>query len=155
MTAPERLGPDDPRLPEVLILIRESFAYMDGRIDPPSSMHRLSVADIAAQCRTGEVWVIGTPPMACMFLSYKPDALYLGKLAVAEACRGRGLARVLVAQAETRARDRGLPALELQSRVELTENHATFGALGFARVGATAHDGYDRPTSFTFRKILA
>ncbi|MCI5085719.1 MAG: N-acetyltransferase, partial [Rhodovulum sp.] len=27
----------------LLRLIRTSFAYMDGRIDPPSSMHQLTV----------------------------------------------------------------------------------------------------------------
>ena len=45
-----------------------------------------------------------------------------------------------------------LPVLELQTRVELTENHATFRALGFVEVARTAHPGYDRPTSITFRR---
>lgn len=44
MTEPRRPGPDDPCLAEVLALIRCSFAYMDGRIDPPSSMHRLTLS---------------------------------------------------------------------------------------------------------------
>ena len=46
------------------------------------------------------------------------------------------------------------PALELQTRVELGANHAAFQRLGFVEVGRTAHDGYDRPTSITFRKSL-
>jgi hypothetical protein len=44
--------------------------------------------------------------------------------------------------------------LELQTRVELEENHAAFRAMGFAEAGRTAHPGYDRPTSITFRKDL-
>ncbi|WP_233557069.1 GNAT family N-acetyltransferase [Gemmobacter lutimaris] len=136
----------------VLALIRAAFAYMDGRIDPPSSMHRLTEADLSTEAGAGEVWVIGTPPMACMVLTPKADALYVGKLATAEPERGRGLARRLMVRAEARARALGLPALELQSRVELVENHAAFTAMGFMQTGATAHAGYDRPTSLTFRK---
>ncbi|MCB1336663.1 MAG: GNAT family N-acetyltransferase [Maritimibacter sp.] len=146
---------DDPA--PVLALIREAFAYMDGVIDPPSSMHRLTPADIARQAETGEVWLTGPKhaPTACLFLTRKPDALYLGKLAVAEPARGRGLARRLVELAEARARALGFSVLELQTRVELTGNHATFERLGFTRTGATAHAGYDRPTSYTYRKPVS
>lgn len=139
----------------VLTLIQDSFAFMEGRIDPPSSMHRLTVQDIATQATEGEVWVIGQPPIACVFLTVKPQALYIGKLAVARSHRGQGLARTLIDMAETRARALGLPALDLQTRVELTENHATFRALGFTETARTAHAGYDRPTSITFRRSLA
>jgi predicted N-acetyltransferase YhbS len=140
----------------ILRLVQESFAYMEGRIDPPSSMHRLTAKAIAEQAQKGEVWVIeeNGAPVACLFLTPRPDALYLGKLAVANTHRGKGLARRLVEQAETRARALNLPALELQSRIELTGNHAAFAAMGFVQLGATAHPGYDRPTSLTFRKTL-
>lgn len=136
----------------LLRLIQTEFAYMEGRINPPSSMHRLSVADIARQSEEGEVWVIGAPPVACMFLTRKPDALYVGKLAIVRTHRRKGLARALIATAEARARAMGLPALELETRVELTENHAAFAAMGFAETGRTAHEGFVRPTSITLRK---
>ncbi len=139
----------------VLQLVRRAFAGMDGRIDPPSSMHALTTADIADQAERGEIWVIGRPPLACLFLTPKADALYLGKLAVDAKSRRAGHARRLVEIAEGRARALGLPALELQSRIELTENHATFQALGFVQTGTTAHPGHDRPTSLTFRRDLA
>ena len=151
---PRRLGPDDPALAEVLSLIRTAFAFMEGRIDPPSSMHRLSPESVAEQAGTGEVWTIGSPVQACMFLSPKSDALYLGKLAVALDARGRGLARMLIRTAEIRARTLGLSCIELQTRIELTDNHATFAAMGFHETGRTAHPGYDRPTSITFRKSV-
>ncbi|WP_373356398.1 GNAT family N-acetyltransferase [Pseudoroseicyclus sp. CXY001] len=150
-----RLGPGDPALTEVLALIRAAFAGMEGRIDPPSSMHRLDAAALEAQAAEAEVWVIGAPVRACVILTPRASALYLGKLAVAAEARGQGLARALVQQAEARARALGLPALELQTRVELTENHATFAALGFEEVGRTSHAGFDRPTTILFRKVLA
>ncbi|MBZ0130546.1 MAG: GNAT family N-acetyltransferase [Rhodobacteraceae bacterium] len=137
-------------------LIGTAFAYMDGRIDPPSSVHRLTGEAIEAAAVTGEIWIaeIAAEPVACLFLSRKGDALYLGKLAVAEPWRGHGIARALVAKAAGRARDQGLVALELQTRVELVENHAAFRKLGFRQTGQTAHPGFDRPTSITMRLHL-
>lgn len=144
----------DPELADILDLIRTSFAYMEPRIDPPSSMHKLTLESVAEQCEQGEVWSIGSPIKACMFLTPKDDCLYLGKMAVAKAARGQGLARDLVALAEQRAISHGFECLELQSRIELIENHQTFAHLGFAKCGESAHDGYDRPTSITMRKYL-
>ncbi|MBE1283133.1 MAG: GNAT family N-acetyltransferase [Rhodobacteraceae bacterium] len=151
---PYQLNDDSPELPQVLTLIRSSFAYMDGRIDPPSSMHRLTVSKIAEQCRIGEVWAIGTPPIACVFLTPQPDCLYVGKLAVAEAHRRKGLAQTLIGMADHRARALDLPRLELETRVELTHNHTAFAGMGFIKIGETSHDGYQRATSITMsRKV--
>ncbi len=151
-TQPPLVRATDPYdWPGVLALIQRAFAGMEGRIDPPSSLHRLTAGGIAAQARTGEIWVV--PPLqACMFLTPKDGRLYLGKLAVEPALQGRGLARQLVALAEERARALGFAILELETRVELTENHAIFRHLGFVETGRKAHPGFDRPTSITFAK---
>jgi ribosomal protein S18 acetylase RimI-like enzyme len=144
---------EDPGLwPAVLALLKAEFAYMQDRIDPPSSLHNLATQSLAYHARRVEIWVTGMPPLACVFLTPRPQSLYLGKLAVAASHRSRGLARQLVDLAEARARALGLPCLELQTRVELTETHATFRALGFTETGRTAHPGFDRPTSITFRR---
>ena len=153
--SPYRVAPDSPQVGAILSLIRKSFAFMDGRIDPPSSMHRLTEETVSRQAAEGEVWALGTPPVAVVFLTAKPGRLYLGKLAVDAGWRGQGLARRLVAQAEARARALGLPVVELETRVELVENHAAFSKLGFVQTGETAHPGFDRPTSITMQKSLA
>ncbi|MCB2114827.1 MAG: GNAT family N-acetyltransferase [Rhodobacteraceae bacterium] len=152
---PRRLTPRDAMTP-VLSLIRESFAYMDGVIDPPSSMHRLTEADLARQAEEAEIWVLEDlgETVACVTLTPRADHLYIGKLAVAETHRGRGLSRQLVSHAEARAKALDLDTLELQSRVELTQNHAAFRAMGFGKTGESAHPGYDRATSLTFRKAV-
>lgn len=137
-------------------LLVRSFAYMEDRIDPPSSLHRMNAATLEQEARDKELWVIedDTRPVACMILTPKPDTLYLGKLAVDADHQGQGLARRMIEQAETRARQLGRPSVTLQTRIELVENHAAFERLGFVRTGATAHEGFDRPTSLTFVKSI-
>ncbi len=149
---PRQIGPDDPALAEVLRLIQNEFAYMDGVIDPPSSMHRLTLDALRDQAATGEVWAIGIPPCACVVFTLRAHALYIGKLVVRADSRRRGLARALIGLAAGRARHHHRPLLELQTRVELAANQAAFEAMGFVRVAATAHQGYDRPTSYTYQK---
>ncbi|MDE9451446.1 GNAT family N-acetyltransferase [Aliiroseovarius sp. Z3] len=152
---PRRVSPDEDMAP-ILALLHRAFAGMDGRIDPPSSLHRLTPEGIADQVRTGEVWVIDGA--ACVFLTPQPDAtppsLYVGKLAVDPSAQGRGLARALMTLAEQRAADLGLSRLVLQTRIELVENHAIFEKLGFVKTAETAHEGFERPTSYRFEKSL-
>lgn len=138
----------------ILGLMQRSFAYMEGRIDPPSSLNGLRAGDLAAMAQQGEVWVTGAPPVACMVLTTKPGRLYLGKLAVDGGHLRRGLARDLIALAEKRAAALGLPVLELQTRIELVENHAIFTRLGFVETGRSAHPGYDHPTTLSFQKAV-
>jgi GNAT superfamily N-acetyltransferase len=136
----------------LLGLIMRAFAGMEGRIDPPSSIYKTTAQDLANH--PGEVWVIGNPPRACMVLTPKPHALHLGRLSVDPQWQRKGYAHILIAHAEARARKLGLPAVELQSRIELLENHALFFALGFEQTGATTHTGFDSPTSLVFTKKL-
>ncbi|SLN76886.1 GNAT family N-acetyltransferase [Ruegeria meonggei] len=151
-----RVAADDPALHDVLVLVRAAFQDMDGRIDPPSSAHHLTVDNIQAHCRKGgEVWAIGQAPVGCMFLTPKPTALHLGKLAVREDRRGHGLCRALVDHAERRAIVLGLPALELETRVELTEIHRVFSRLGFTVVNMGTHTGYTEPTEYQLRKVIS
>ena len=142
--------------PALLALVRRAFAFMEGRIDPPSSLNRLDAAGLAAKAaaeRCFLAWLDGRLA-GCVFCVPQGDALYIGKLAVDPPLQGHGIGRALMARAEDEARNRGLNALELQTRIELTENHAAFAAMGFARIGETAHPGFDRPTSVTMRRVL-
>jgi ribosomal protein S18 acetylase RimI-like enzyme len=148
---PHRLSPGDDMAP-VLALLHQAFAYMEGVIDPPSSLMRMGVGDLQAAARDAELWVIGAQPLACMILTPQADTLYLGKLAVQDMARGRGLARVMTDHALMRARALGLASVTLQTRVELTANHAAFTRMGFVEINRTAHAGYAQPTSITYQK---
>ena len=95
---------------------------------------------------------MGHTARACMVLTPRPGHLYLGKLAVEPANQGKGLGRRMVRHAEARARSLALPEVELETRVELTENQRFFLALGYVEHGRSAHPGFDRPTSVRYVK---
>ena len=137
----------------VRALILAAFAAMDGRIDPPSSALRLTPASMATDAAAGALLLaeLAGSLVGCAFVRPKAHALYIGKLAVRPDLQGRGIGRALVAAARADAQARGLTALELQTRIELTENHAAFARMGFAKIVETAHPGYRRPTSITMR----
>ena len=92
--------------------------------------------------------------VGCAYVDVRDTCVYVGKVTVASTVRGRGIARKLLAVAESIALTAGRPVLELQTRVELIENHNTFLALGFEKVAKTAHPGYSRPTSITMQRAV-
>jgi len=134
-------------------LILDAFAYMAGRIDPPSSASRLTTEAMAADAAAGALLFaeVGGALAGCVFVRAKGDALYIGKLAIRPDLQRGGIGRALVRAARAEAKSRGLAFLELQTRVELAGNHEAFARMGFVKVGETAHPGYDRPTSVTMR----
>lgn len=135
-------------------LLTDCFAYMSERIDPPSSLDRMSPDDFRRMAlEDGLVTVFRDDELiACGFLAEREVSIYLGKLAVSQAFRRRGILKAIITIAESVAVRRGKHWLELQTRIELTENHRAFEALGFMRARETAHPGYDRPTSVTMMK---
>jgi GNAT superfamily N-acetyltransferase len=153
----ERLPDDFDRWDDLLGLILSSFAFMDGVIDPPSSAHRLTPASLAGKAAKEFCFIAksGGQLIGCVFAAERPDALYVGKLAVDPAEQGGGIGRRLMDATEELARRLKKSALELETRIELTGNHAAFRRLGFVEVGRIAHAGYDRPTSIRFQKRLA
>lgn len=137
-------------------LLHRSFAYMDGRIDPPSSLHRLTVEGLADKAKD-ETLVLAHQDdglVGCMFCRSETPWLYVGKVAVEQHLQGQGIGGSLFRHAFEMAMRDGYEGLELETRVELIENHQAFGKLGFVKVGEDAHAGYDRPTSIRMRAPL-
>ncbi|TPL80391.1 GNAT family N-acetyltransferase [Mesorhizobium sp. B2-3-13] len=149
---------DFGRWDDVLALIMRTFAFMDGIIDPPSSAHLLTVDALRAKAlrETGFLALDGDDRIVgCVFALERADGFYVGKLAVAPDRQGQGIGRRLMQAAEDLARSRGKSAIDLETRIELTANHAAFARLGFRETERTAHEGYDRPTSITMRKTIS
>lgn len=138
----------------LLALLRSAYAYMESRIDPPSSLLRMDAAQLEEKARE-EVLILAIEDrrvVGCAFACLRDDCVYVGKLAVDGTVRRRGVARRIMQAAETLARAHARPFVELETRIELIENHETFAALGFFKVAESAHPGFDRPTSITMRK---
>lgn len=154
---PRRVDPDRDDFPALLALIRLAFAGMDGRIDPPSSVHALTAETLREKARSETGFVIdkGDRPIACLFCRPEPpDTLYLGKLAILPEEQGRGLGWCLLGAAEGLAGALGASCLRLETRIELIENHATFEAWGFVKTAFHSHPGHEKPTSIEMRKWL-
>ena len=152
-----KIGEEFSRWQELLTLIMSSFAYMDGVIDPPSSAHRLTLENLAEKARVEIAFVAldGDEIVGCLFCRPEPPAcLYVGKLCVSPKAQGKGIGRMLLEQAEALARELALPALRLETRIELIDNHAKFAVWGFVKTAENAHAGYDRTTSIEMTKFL-
>ena len=80
--------------------------------------------------------------------------LYLGRLAVLPAWRGRGVAKALVAAAEGAARRLALPRTHLSTRLVLLDNRRLFAGCGFVETACHAHPGYAEPTFVNMEKRL-
>jgi ribosomal protein S18 acetylase RimI-like enzyme len=140
-----------------LKLLHVAFLGMEGRIDPPSSLHKLTEAEIN-EFAADEI-LIGIEGeeeglVACLFASVKGDYFYLSKWAVHPDFQRMGCARALLDWIEETAASYGLKYLILETRIELIENHITFEKLGFVKVSESAHDGFDRPTRIKMEKAL-
>ncbi|MBB3612926.1 GNAT superfamily N-acetyltransferase [Rhizobium sp. BK602] len=152
----QRLDERFERWDELLALILASFAYMDGLIDPPSSALSLTPQSLREKARIeiGFAALDEHRLAGCVFCRPEPESLYVGKLAVLPAAQGKGIGKRLLALAEETARERGLGTLRLETRIELTGNHATFAAWGFRKTAENRHAGFDRTTSIEMRKAL-
>jgi GNAT superfamily N-acetyltransferase len=140
----------------LLKLLHAAFAYQNDRIDPPSSLHGLDADSIAVKAKDEHLFlaVEDGELVGCIFAKPKPGSLYVGKLAVWPHRQRQGIGRRLMQAAEDFARHTGHAVLELDTRIELTENHETFAALGFVKTAEHAHAGYDHPTFITMQKPL-
>ena len=64
------------------------------------------------------------------------------------------IAFALMTQAETKTRQRNLPALTLSVRVALADQQQYYQRMGFRVIGHGIHDGFAAPTFLKMRKDL-
>jgi GNAT superfamily N-acetyltransferase len=140
----------------LLELLRAAFAYQEHRINPPSSVYKLHVRSLAEKSSEEHLFLasVASELAGCVFAGGQPPLLYVSKLAVWPHLQGRGIGRRLMSAVEVFARQSGHMVLELETRIELTENHRTFESLGFNKTSEHAHEGYDHPTYIRMRRFL-
>ncbi|MGD9934438.1 MAG: GNAT family N-acetyltransferase [Dehalococcoidia bacterium] len=148
---------DPADLPRVLEVLRLAFAAHAGRVDPPSGVEHETVASLQARLENEALVVARTEGgiAGCIWCRPQPNRhLYIGRLAVDPAFAGRGIGGLLLDASIQRARALSSPAVDLNVRVELTENIAMFERRGFVIAGAESHPGFDRPTNYHMRLTL-
>ena len=142
----------------VAALVRHAFQSQSVVTDPPASALRETGANIAAILAGGGggmAALSGTILAGALLWEEKQGGLYVGRLSVDPDFRGAGIARTLVAAAETEARRRGLPRMWLSTRLPLIDNRRLFAACGFVETAQHAHPGYAAPTYVDMEKQLS
>jgi ribosomal protein S18 acetylase RimI-like enzyme len=148
----EPVGPEAAELMHRLML--EAFAEYRDRLQPPTGALAETVADVAHGLAAGSgalAWLDDEPAGAVRF-DHAPDHLYVGRLAVPPAYRGRGIAAALMAHAEERAAALGLPVVRAEVRSALPGNIAMFERLGFAQTAILPHPKLPSATTVTLEK---
>ncbi|MEX2630963.1 MAG: GNAT family N-acetyltransferase [Tistlia sp.] len=143
-------GPED--LAAIEALVEAAYAVYVPRMGRrPGPMDD----DYAARIAAGQAWVVPGPegaPLALLVLEPQPDFLLVDNLAVAAAGRGQGLARRLLAFAESEARRLGYQELQLYTHKSMTENLAIYRHLGWELYRWASEKGFERAY---FRKSVA
>lgn len=142
----------------IAALVRDAFRHLSVEPDPPPSARRESADAVRAiLVAGGGAGIEGGQGrlIACVLWEPKPPGLYMGRLAVDPAWRGQGLARCLVAEAESAARAAGHAVLWLSTRLVLQDNRRFFASCGFSEGAMHAHEGYATPTFLDMIKVIA
>ena len=139
---------------ELNSLIQGAFAYMDGMIEPPSSAKSLDLESLKEKAKSETLLLayFQDSLAGCCFLRIECKFVYIGKMAVSHAHQRKGLGARFIELSEDIARANGCKILQLETRIELKDNHRVFEKLGFVKTGETAHEGFKRPTSITMEK---
>jgi GNAT superfamily N-acetyltransferase len=148
------LGPADAEA--AAALIRTAFAAQPVQTDPPSAALRETAETIAAAIATGggAAVLADGGPVGVVLWAEQDGGLYFGRLAVHPDWRGRGIARLLIGQAEAEARRRNLSRVHCSARLPLMDNRRLFAACGYVETELRAHPGFASPTSVVMEKHL-
>ena len=143
--------------PQMLAVIQAAFAEHRGRLDPPSSAERKTIAIMRDELSDAHGFVAcddAGAVVGCVVAHHVADALHWERLAVLPAYRGRRLATRLMDRVEQCARELSVEILRLEVRLAMTHNRALYVSRGYRVVGYGAHDGYPAPTYQIMEKTL-
>jgi ribosomal protein S18 acetylase RimI-like enzyme len=129
-------------------VMRAAFGEYRGVLEPPSGALALDARGVRDLMELGGILACESEGriVACVFHSTHPDHVYLGRLAVLPAFRGRGLGPRLVAEVEALAVAAGRGRVRLGVRLVLPRNRTFFERLGYREVGLDSHEGMTVPT---------
>ena len=150
-------------IPTIVALIHAAFKEYDGVIDPPSGAHKENAENILQKLATERAVLallnldresMSDQALACVFYRNEGEYMYFGRLAVLPAYRNRGIAALMIAYVEERARKQGLPRVRLGVRIALPHLRARYERLGYRVIEERRHEGYAEPTYLIMEKSL-
>ncbi|HSD01692.1 MAG TPA: GNAT family N-acetyltransferase [Gaiellales bacterium] len=138
-------APEAARIAQVM---RAAFGEYRGVLEPPSGALSLDARAVRDLMELGGILACESEGriVACVFHRTHPDHVYLGRLGVLPAFRGRGPGARLVAEVEALAGATGRERVRLGVRLALPRNRAFFERLGYRQVGLDSHEGMTVPT---------
>lgn len=138
---------DEPAVRDYVCNAYAKYLKRMGRTPAPmSAAYDTLIADGAVHVGREGARILGI--LVCYSTG---SALLVENVAVQPGAQGHGLGRMLMAFAEERARQLGLPAVELYTNEAMTENLAFYPRLGYVETGRRLDEGYRR---VFFRKEL-
>lgn len=125
-------------------------AFRDLPIDPPSGVLKETVDDFRERLKTERALVVEVEGalIGGVFCATRQDSLYVGRLAVRDDFKRKGVASALLDAAKAEARRLGFQRITLSSRIALKSNIALFRKHGFVVVAEQSHPGFSHPTSY-------
>ena len=110
-------NPSEVDWDQLMAHLHSAFAYMDGRINPPSSLHRMDANQLRLKAEVESLFLAfnGNELVGCMFCRVEPEFIYVGKVAVSAASQGQGIGKQLFNAAFELAHRLGRPELELET----------------------------------------
>jgi ribosomal protein S18 acetylase RimI-like enzyme len=143
-------------IPTIVAVTRAAFDEYLGRLDPPSGVHKETIESVGEKLAAGHsvLALVDGAVVGSVYYSPAPEYVYLGRLAVLPAYRGRGVGTALVEYVEARARELGRARVRLGVRVALPQLRARYERLGYRVYEERFHAGYTTPTYLMMEKLL-
>lgn len=135
-------------------LTQAAFEEYRGQLEPPSAALDETEAMVATALAKGGVLLAFVGDEAAGAARYLPedDHLYIGRVAVPPAWRGKGIAIALMMALEERARTLDFAAIELGVRESLPSNVRLYQKLGYAVLRRDQHPRNPNFISLRMRK---
>jgi GNAT superfamily N-acetyltransferase len=143
--------PDDAAVVRETALL--AFAEFKGVIDPPPGILFETEEDVrrALETEGGVVAIDGEAVVGSARFEERPGYLYIGRLAVPPAFRGRGIGAALMAFIEEHARSRGMAECHVSVRESLPGNVAMFEHWGYVPASRDPHPRV--PTAYSIGMV--
>ena len=131
---------DGPRLERIVEAAYSGYIERIGMRPGPMD------DDLRAQVDAGVVVVAieEAGPVGLIVLIAAEDHLLIENVAVAPGRQGQGIGRALLAHAEARARELGLPEVRLYTHELMSENRALYSRLGYGEDELRQEQGFAR-----------